>query len=301
LNNATYKALVTNQKNASVGTYNVLVRVTDNEDANYPYDISSYAILKADVLPEVTNVEITLAEDDNYKTIGNYYNFIAFSGTPDRLKIDYLDNDGPWDFTSITYAGTAQKKILSTSDPEVASFAADFPSAQHFVKNDGQFGIGAGLYYQAEKHDYAKNTLVPLGLYESESLGGSIVFTGTINGFPYPYNTSTSFQRTFKRVVLIELFSALYDSKAMGIGLCKVPMNGGTTKSALLMRTTIDAKALGSRVAYVLLYEWYDDDGNLLAMSASANTPGDPPNWNESTFEITGSGGFGALNSMYRQ
>ena len=300
-NEATYTASITNQQGASEGTYNVLVQVTDDENANYPYDISSYVILNAVVLPEVTDVVITLAEDDDYKTVGNFYDFIAFNGTPDRMKIDYLDTDGPWDFTSVTYSGSAQKKILSMSDPEVSSFASDFPGAQHFVKNDGQFGIGAGLYYQAEKHDYAKNTLTPLGLYESESFGGSIVFNGTINGFPYPYNSSTSFSRTFKNTIIIEIFSAVYKTDALGIGLCTIPMDGGTTKSALLLRTTIEAKALGSTVGTVLLYEWYDDDGNILAIIASANADGEPPNWNETTFEITGSGAIMALDSMFRQ
>jgi hypothetical protein len=81
----------------------------------------------------------------------------------------------------------------------------------------------------------------------------------------------------------------------------KIPLNGGTYKSALLLRTTIDIKVLIISVAKFLLYEWYDDDGNLLGMAGAANIVGETANYNETTFEITGTGAVGALNDYYRQ
>jgi len=49
----------------------------------------------------------------------------------------------------------------------------------------------------------------------------------------------------------------------------------------------------------VLKYEWYDDDGNLLAFIFSINSIGQTPKWNESTYEMSW-GGFVAMYEMHR-
>lgn len=294
--NATYSATITNSKRVSPGTYKIIVQATDDDDVNSPYDISSYVVLDATVVS--TNVTVTLAEDDNSKTIGNYYNFDAYLGTINTGTLNYLDNDGPWDFTALTYNDTAQKKILSPTDIEVAYFMLDYPTAEHYVKNDGNFGFSPELYYQPEKHDYAKNKLVPLGFYESYTFGGSYAFTGTIDGFPYPYTTSTSFNRTYKSGSMV---TVQYNTQAQGIGACKVPLNSGTVKPALKMRTVITAKIFSLEIYKNLVYEWIDDDGNTLAIITASNITDEPSNWNTSTYAITGSGEAMALKTMYRQ
>jgi len=294
-NNATYGGAIANSKHAAPGIYNVLVRVVDTESVNYSYDFSAYMILSATVVP--SNVEITLAEDDNYKTPGNYYLFNAYGGPMDHTVINYFDTDGPWDFRNFEWGGDSTKTILATNDPEVSGWAGNFPTAQHFVKNDGNFGLSSALYYMAERHDYAKNTLVPLGIYETEYLGGAVVFSGTINGFPYPFNKSTSFSRTFKSGFLI---TVTYNTTAIGVGACAIPLNGGTIKSALLVRNVINLTYI-IQVGKILTYEWYDDDGNMLAIIAAANMAGETPIWDEATYEITGNGGLAALYEIHRQ
>ncbi len=298
---ATYSAMITNQKNAPVGTYHVLLRVIDTESANYSYDFSRLALFGAEVYQELVDVEITLSEDDDYKTIGNYYDFDSFDGVITRTMVDYLDYDGPWDFTGISFNGDAQRSMLSPSDPEVALFTNEFPGREHFVKNDGQFGIGSGLYYQAEKHDYAKNKCTPLGFYEMDMFNGSVVFAGTIDGFPYPFNSGTSFNRKFGTGGIFEMVTILYDTNAVGMGLCTITLSGGTTKSALQLRTIIEMKVFGYEISNALVYEWFDDDGNMLVTMVALNNLDEDPNWNTSTFEIIGEGGIAVLESMYRQ
>lgn len=298
--NATYKATISNQNNAPSGAYNVLIRVIDDESVNYSYDFSSLTVLQAEVAPELVDVEVTLAEDDDYKTVGNCYGFDVFDGVITTSMVNYLDYDGPWDFTGLAVNGDAQRLILATTDPEVALFTSDFPEAEHFVKNDGQFGIGTGLYYQAEKHDYAKNECVPFGFYEMDMFNGSVVFAGTIDGFPYPYNSNTSFKRQYGTGGMFELVTILYDTNAVGMGLATVPLDGGITRSALQLRTILDLKIFGYDVYTALIYEWYDDDGNLLAMIISINDAGADPNWDTSTYEITNEGGMVMLAESNR-
>jgi hypothetical protein len=297
-NNATFGATVTNQKMAPAGTYDILVEVVDTEDANYPEMVASYVTLTAQVVEEVVNVVITLAEDDNTKTPGNWFNMKTYSGLADYSIMNYNDYDGPWDFTSIVYSDMGTRKSLATNDPEVTGFAGNFPNAQHFLKN---FLEGVGSIYQAESHDYAKNTLKEYGMYESETLGGAVVFTGTLDGFPYPYNTSTSFKRSYKTTLQGLPSTVAWDSRALGQGLCKIPLNGGTTKGALMVRTIIDVKILLVSTLKVLMYEWYDDDGNLVASIASVNIAGETANWNESTYQITQTGAITSLYELYRQ
>jgi len=294
-NNAVYGGTITNQKNALPGTYNVLVRVTDTKAPNYAYDFSAYTVIPATVIS--SHVEITLEEDQDYKTPGNYYVFNAYSGRADHTVINFFNTSGPWDFRPLEFTGTGRKTILATSDPEISTWVGNFPTAEYIVKNDGSFGGTSALYYQAEKHDFAKNTLMPLGLYETEYLNGAVVFTGTILGFPYPYNTSSSFSRTYKAGLLM---SIKYDTQALGKGVCIVPWNGGTAKTALLMRTVMTGSYI-VQIGKILMYEWIDDDGNTLAIVTAANMAGETANWNESTYDITGAGGILAMNESHRQ
>ncbi len=291
--NATYGATVSNEKHAPAGTYSILIESVDSENVNYPYMVASYRILDASVVPELVDVEITLLENDIAKTPGNTYDYYSYSGAVETSVIDYFDSSGPWDFTTVTYTGSGTQSTLSTDDPEVAGFTDDFPDADHFNK--------AGGAYQAESHDYARSKVIQHGFYESETAGGSVVFQGTIDGFHYPYNTSTNYEASFSCTLLSLPTQITYDTDALGVGLCTVPYDGGTTKSALILRTVVETESLFIVVLKALIYEWYDDDGNLIAGMLAVNVMGEEPNWNESTYEITGTGNITALYDMYRQ
>ena len=293
--NITYNDLICNEKLAPIGTYNVLVQVTDNDNGNYPYDVSSYIVLEAEVFP--FNIEITLLEMDNYKTPGNFFCFYSYEGAADHNLIDYFDTNGPWDFTSLPYTDTAVRRILIPSDPEIAHFAADFPDADRFVKDDGNFGFNSGVYYQPEKFNYVQMREVPLGFYETEHFGGSVIYDiHTWSGFPFPYNINTLFSHTFTSGTFM---SVKYTTMALGLGSCKIPMDSNNFKGAILMRTVMEV-SLVAPVLKVLLYEWYDDSGNLLALAVSVNIIGQTPRWNESTYEIS-YGGILSMYDMYRQ
>jgi hypothetical protein len=294
-NNAVYSAVIQNQKHVAAGNYHLIVRAIDTEDSHYTADIASYAVL--DVNVAVGNVEVTLAEDADYRTIGNSYNYKTYIGAAGTGVINYLDTNGPWDFRSLSYTSTAQRSILSPSDPELISFASKFPTAEYFVKDAGNFGMGGTYFYSPEKHDYARNMLVPLGLYDTYMFGGSVVFSGTLNGHQYPYNTSTSYNFKGKVSSVIEL---KYTTLAMGKGECIVPMNSGTSIPALLTRTKIEIKIIYP-VLKTIIYQWWDTDGNLLAVESAMNPDGETANWNESTYVITGTGTIQALDSMNRQ
>lgn len=296
--NATYQAAVSNQKHAPAGYYNILVAAEDAQNVNYTYVVSSYDVINVFVEPVLHAVVITLAEDDAATTPGNYYDMQTYSGAAGSGVINYLDTDGPWDFTTLPYTTVGRREAFNPSDPEVAGFVGSFPSATRFVRS---VSAGMGEAYQAVDHNYSNNKLMLYGMYESSTLGGAVVFTGTPNGFQYPYNTSTNFTMSFSATVQGTSGTATWKTKAVGHGIAKIPLNGGTYKSALLMRTTIDIKILFISIAKFLLYEWYDDDGNLLGMAGAANITGETANYNETTFEITGTGAIGGLNDYYRQ
>lgn len=293
-NHATYSAVIQNQKHVAAGNYHIIVRVIDTEDPHYTGDIASYEVL--DVNVAVGNVEVTLAEDDDYRTIGNSFDFQTYTGPAGTGVINYLDTNGPWDFKNLSYTSTGQRSILAPSDPELLYIAYQFPAAEHFVKDSGDFGMGGTLFYSPEKHDYARNMLVPLGLYDTYMFGGSVVFDSTLNGHKYPYNTSTSYNFKGKSGSFMELN---YTTLAMGKGECIVPMNNGTSIPALLTRTKIDVKIIFP-VLKTIIYQWWDDDGNLLAVASAMNPNGEASNWNESTYVITGTGTIQALDAINR-
>jgi hypothetical protein len=291
---AVYDATISNEKLANPGFYNIAIKASDVENANYSYDVSSYFVLPVEV--ETGDVEITLNEDKNYKTPGNIYDFLSYSGAADHNLIDYFDHNGPWDFRNLHFTSTATRSILPVNDPEVALFGSDFPSAVHYVKNSGNFGFSDGLYFQPEKYDFSKNLLVPLGFYEEEHFLGSVVFQGTNGGFPYPVNVNTAYKTIFHSGTY---FNVEYDVKALGLGICTIPLAGGTSKLSLLVRTRIEASFIYPIIT-AILYEWYDDSGNLLALVCAANVAGENPNWNEDTNEIV-YGGVLALEQSNRE
>lgn len=293
--NITYNDLISNERHAPSGIHNVLVQVTDNENDSYPYDVSSYIVLEAEVYK--ADVEITLWEMDDYKTPGNYYNFYSYEGPADHHVIDYFDNNGPWDFTSLPYTSYAQRKILEPSNPEISHFADDFPTADRFVKDDGNFGFSSGIYYQPEKFDYYSMKEVPLGFYEDDHFGGTVVYTNNFTkGFPFPYDISTSYTETFTSHTFV---SVTYTTEALGLGACRIPFDSSNMKDSIMMRTVIDVSLI-IPICKALLYEWYDDNGNLLAMIASVNLIGQETQWNEDTYEMN-YGGIMSMYEMYRQ
>lgn len=293
--NITYNDLISNEKHAPCGVYSVLVKVKDNEWENYPYDVSSYIVLDAEVFP--SDIEITLAEMDNYKTPGNYYKFYSCERDADHNVIDYFDTNGPWDFTTISYTDETQRTILIPSDPEIAHFIDEFPDADRVIKEDGNFGFNDGEFFQPEKFNYVQMKNVPLGIYEVEHFGGTVVFDIDDNsGFPFPYNINTSFVSNFDNG---SIMSVSYDTLAIGMGACTIPLDSENSRSAILFRTVMEASIIVP-IFKVLKYEWYDDDGNLLAFIFSINSIGQPDKWNESTYEMSW-GGFVAMYEMHRQ
>jgi len=274
-------------------------------------DYRLYHLPLVRVPPE--GVVITLQDDMAYKTIGVTYTYGGKDynwGTGDPAPVDYKDLNGPWDFTSIPNNASALRVALAKTDPEVAGFADDFnPAVTHFFKTEWSLGGSPDQVYQAESHDVSANKLKLWGVYEEKELQGSVPFDPPLD-FPYPMDKTTHYKINQKYTIIPFLltFTITFERWGMGEGVAFIPVepgvNGWGWEAYPALETRTWAKfetggALGKGVlGTALLYEWIADNGTSIGSVGAGNTPDDPPNFNETTYEIIGVGTAQALRAI---
>jgi len=258
-------------------------------------------------------VVITIQDDMAYKTTGVEYEYGGRGydyGGGDPPPVSYSDHNGPWDFTVVPNDQSGIKVALAKTDPEVASFAGDFSSnVTHFFKTQWIVGDTQREVYQAEAHDPAANLLTLWGVYEEEDLQGSVPFDPPINFlYPMDINTHYSVSRTYTVIPVLLTFKISFEVWGIGEGVAFVPLDPGVNgwgwegQAALQTRTLASFETGGvlgqGPLGTVLLYEWIADDGTAYASLTSGNAPDSDPNFDESTFEITGAASAVALRSI---
>ena len=266
-------------------------------------------------LPRVPagGVEITLPEDKAYKTIGIEYTYGGTdydygSGSP--APVDYNDIDGPWDFIQVANLNNHTRMALSKDDPEVAGFSGEFPaSVTHFWRTQWLIGSQPDELYQAEVHNEVENKLRLLGIYEEGHLQSAVPFDPPID-FIYPLNTSThnTADETYTVIPFLLTFSISFETWGVGEGMTFVPVSPGVNgwgweaQPALLTRTIASFETGGMMgqgpLGTALLYEWIADDGTVYGFIMASNVTDSDPNFNESTYEITGMAGAQAIQAV---
>ena len=275
----------------------VLIRAKDIEATTNPY-LESF---KFDYVP-IVDVEITLDEDEDFKTPGTDYIFgrDEYDLSSTAAPVDYLDTNGPWDFTEIEFSDVDHRMALAKDDPLVADFVNDFPAAVEyfFLEGDPDTGI-----FRAEQHNYPTNQLYLHGIVTSDETFGTIVFS-TPAAYQYPINKTTSFTVHKEITIIPFVLTAIFDFEvtALGQGWARVPYDGGEWFNVLLLRNTIEMATGGMAgegwMATMLAYEWTSDDGTVVAMLVSENAKDEPANFDDATFVITGICEFAALQEI---
>ncbi len=275
----------------------ILVRVRDTEAATNPY-LESFVF---GYVP-IVDVEITLDEDEDFKTPGTDY---VYGREPYDLgstaaPVDYLDTNGPWDFTQIDFSDVDHRIALAKNDPLVADFVNDFPAAVEyfFLEGDPETGV-----FRAESHNHSTNQLNLHGIVTNDATLGTIVFS-TPATYQYPISKTTSFTVHKEITIIPFVLTAIFDFKvtALGQGWARVPYDDGEWFNVLLLRNTIEMSTGGLAgegwMATYLAYEWTSDEGDVVAMLGSNNVKDEPANFNETTYTITSECEFAALQQI---
>lgn len=290
----TYWLAITNELKNIGPDFPILLEAKDEEAATNQY-LQAFQLVSV-AIPDVV---ITLDDDAHYKTPGTDYNYayrvVDVSG--EDPPVDYLDFDGPWDFTQGSYPENEHRIIYSPSDPEVAAFKNDFPASVEYFLCEGS---GDSSAYRAEAHNETAEALYLYGIYSKEMFSGSLVFN-TPAVFQYPLNMISDITISKKVTIIPFILIVQVDIhlKAIGCGWVKAPIGGGTWYNCLLLRETVDIKTSGTAgqgwVATLLLYEWVADDGAVASMVLSGNRKDQPQNFDPDTYVLTGEADFSGL------
>jgi hypothetical protein len=261
-------------------------------------------------------VVITIPEDRDYKTIGVEYTYAGTGydyGAGDPAPLDYSDTDGPWDFTEVPPVDSATRMALAPDDPEVAGFAGEFSgNVTHFFRTQLGLGSETNEVYQAEAHNEGANLLRLWGVYSSEAI------IEDVHAFPldppvdfqYPESISTDYtvSQNYTIIPFLLTLKVTFTRTAIGEGIAFVPIEPGLygwgwdTQPALLLRTVAEFETGGvlgqGSLGKGLVYEWIADDGTAYGSITCGNSPDEDPNFNESTFEITGSASANSLGAI---
>lgn len=257
-------------------------------------------------------VVITVQDDMSYKTIGNSYEYGGSSydySVGNAPPVDYEDHDGVWDFTGIPNDESGIREVLDKTDPEVAPFAGDFsPHVTHFFKTQWLIEDQTRDLYQAESHNEDARILRLWGIYEEQDLEGSVPFDPPID-FEYPMDIDThySVDREYTVIPILLTLKISYETWGIGEGVAFVPVEPGVngwgwdTQASLETRTVLSMETGGvlgeGPLGTALIYEWIADDGTVYGTITSGNAPDEDPNFDEETYEITGSVSALALRS----
>jgi hypothetical protein len=305
-----FSGTLTNEKSVFGDSVDVIfyARGTDPVSSKVYTEYRLYHLPTLHVPPD--GVKVTIQDEIAYKTIGTVYTYGGTGydwGNSDPAPIDFNDADGPWDFTKIPSDTTSEREALSKTNGEVVGFAGDFNSAvTQFFKTEWALTGSPTQIYQAEEEDIPGSNLWLWGIYELENLDGSIPFDPPLN-FPYPLVETTHFSTGHKYTVIPFLltFTIAFERWGLGDGIAFTPTEPGVNgwgweaHPALLTRTIASAETGGAMgkgpLGKALIYEWISDDGTILGTIMTGNTPDNPPNYDEGTYQIISTGGAQSL------
>jgi len=307
-----FSGTISNETQPSGITTSLLVGATGTDpDSSVTY--SSYILYE---IPLPNNVPggiiITIDDDKQYKTLNRVYNYIANNydwGNSDPAPVNYQDTDGPWDFTKIPATSESQRAALPKTDPEVSGFAGEFSgSVTHFWKANWVIATESALIYQAESHDTGNNKMNLWGIYEPNEYG-AVKFKDPIQ-FVYPLDDISHFSSSGTATIIPFALTMTVKFERWGLnsGLAVYPVEPGLygwgwdADLSLETRTLITIStggALGQgELGKALLYEWIADNGTIVGTIITGHDPDGPFNFDESTYEITGTGGAETLKSI---
>ena len=304
---------LTNQKLPDGNTADVLfyARGTDSVSETVYTDYHLYHL--PIVHMPTGGVSITIQDDAAYKTLGVKYNYGASDydwANSNPAPVDYNSATGPWDFTTIPNDAQGTREAYAKDDPAVSSFSGSFNSAvTQIFATEWIINGTKDPVYQAEQEDIANNRVRLWGIDEQQYLKGAVPMSPPLD-FPYPMDTSTHFHLNHKYTVIpiVLTFTLDFETWGIGQGVTFYPVSPGVNgwgweaKPALLTRTVVAASTGGAAgqgaLGKALLYEWIADDGTELGTVGSGNDTTNPPNFDETTFQITGTGSGTVLRSI---
>ncbi|HEX9745980.1 MAG TPA: PKD domain-containing protein [bacterium] len=283
------------------GDHTVWLKVIDNNGASDIIDVPFEFFVD-------THVVITLPEDQAFKA-ANGYEYLVYYGdaSVDPVAINYDENHGPWDFSTITYSGDVDHMYrVATSEPDLAKYIPSFfpSSTQYFVMNEATV-LGSDLeMYFPEEADLGDQTLTIYGYagYNvTKDIWEALAYTSELGGpIRIQFPMDVFFDEEWEIIYYQDaqpFITNIYNEYGYGEGYATVPLDGGYTDKALLTTTHYELR-LGNVVAVqILLYKWTGDDGRQLARLYAYNTD-EGTNFNVGTREITGEYTLLALNDV---
>ncbi|MCX6646122.1 MAG: PKD domain-containing protein [bacterium] len=281
------------------GIHNIDVKVVDNSGGEDTLDVPiSINVGK--------HVEITLAEDQAFKSANGYNYLVQINNTPADIPVDYTIY-GNWDFTGLSWLPDPDQVILfPSSDPEVSSYVPMLPSTpQYFIRYDIFPTPDRDYFYLAEEADFVNNLLYVYGHVERE--GGEVDgmlydYSDSNNGpiaiqYPWTIGSSTEWHLDLNDNGPVNVVYD-YTEVAVAEGLATVPFNGVWDTDALLTRTFYKVRFVDIDIAWVLIYKWTADDGRQIARLSAMNTTIET-NFNVNTYDITGESRLVVLNEEF--
>ena len=263
------------------GTYNVGLRVTD-----------SCGLVDTAFKNIIVRVAVTLDEDKLFKTpeIKYCYMSVTMQAPDAAFAVNPSDTDGPWDFTQLSLENLGHHNVfLPVTHPEVADFAGDFGTIDHFSRSQVSLDGSGNAMYIAERFMDAQDQLQWKGIHETTGEIGSYVFDPPFTmTYPFWIYTSESYSSGIPFV-----FEYTIDIIGWGEGLVTIPYNGLTDEPCVVLQFQLGYESfLASATA--LMYQWILDDGTVVASVVTYNSD-DVTNFNPSTGEIFGEASFTAL------
>ncbi len=252
-----------------------------------------------------SHVTITLPEDQDFKSVNGYEYYAMSCVIPEDIPFDYLDYDGPWDFTGSSYLPDPDYLyIYQPSDQEIEDYESFFPSTVDYYTRNDLYGIGiAGYLYMAEEPDFVSDVLYIHGHIERlMHLPFGVAFaynedTGGPIGLQFPWDIYTDEQWELEILNGSSSFIKItYNETGIGEGDATIPFEGVWDTRVLLTRAYLEVFISEQLAAQVILYKWTADDGKQVGRLYAMNTSEDI-NFNMYTFEITGESRFTALKA----
>ena len=271
------------------GYHEIDLKVIDNGGAEDTLDqLLSFTVYDA--------ISIELWEDQWWKAMNDWSYISRDHVSPAGIPINYLNYNGPWDFTVVTYPDTPDTMVqLTVTHPEVAPFIpAFFPASTDYVMKHGIHSppYDGNLYF-VEEADMLSEILMLHGYYGDNFYTGETdlyQFDSTTGGvievqFPLDMSLDLEFYHHFPAVNPI--MTMHYTEIALGEGEYDVPYSGPLSGVALYTRTYWELEIQGEPALQALLYKWTDDDGAQVARLYTLNTT-EVSNFNTTTYEIFG-------------
>ncbi len=266
------------------GDYQVGLKVTDNCDL---WDVAE--------MPVYVHVGVTMPEDQDYKTHDTAFEYVSgdFDAPTVEANVPVTNPDGPWDFTALALTDTGNLRAsISQSHPSVSGFAGDFIEPyDHFYLTEGIYNFISGSVYIAEGYASGPDRLQWVGLHETDVIGS--VNLDPIMEQEFPFWVFSDYTYTYSFPPLIE-FS--YELHGWGEGLVTVPYSSLTDVPCVVLKYEIAIESV-ILTGSALVYEWYLDDGTVVAIVAAINS-GTDINYDPDTLVITGLATYNALNDV---